>query len=100
MTNSSSDVMIWVKEEGFEGAAFTVFVRPNAIVDHLKDAIEKKQKFTYASSRLTIKVKAGETFEAQNPRKLVSEVVKEIADEDFIYFTQPALTSEGNIYNT
>ena len=42
MSNSSSDVMVWVKEAGVDGAAFRVSISLNAIADDLKKAIKKE----------------------------------------------------------
>ena len=86
-SSSSSDIMIWVQEEGGEAAttAFKVTVPPNAIVDHLKKAIKREQELTYASSKLTIKVNG----QVQEVDKLVSEITVGKTKAAPIYFTQP-----------
>ena len=89
MTNSSSDVMIWVKEAEVESAVFTVFVSPDAIVDHLKDAIKNKMEYTYGAPLLTIKVKVGGDYVEQEVDAVVSEITSGEYD-NLIYFTQPA----------
>ena len=87
MSNSSSDVMVWVKEAGVDGAAFTVFVASDAIVDHLKDAIKKKEELTCGTSKLKIK----ETIEGDilGPGREISKLSGQNDDEHPIYFSQP-----------
>ena len=86
MSNSSSDVMVWVKEAGVDGAAFRVSISLNAIADDLKNAIEKHNKYTFAAHELTIQDENGTVLEED---KLVSDVDGGKQKGTPIYFSQP-----------
>ena len=88
--------MLWVKETGVEGSAFTVFVSSSAVVDHLKKAIKKEKEYKFGADLLNIKRNDG-TDESRASRP-VSELItgensedNPINSEDYpIYFSQPA----------
>ena len=83
-----SESMLWVKEAGVEGSAFTVYVSSSAVVDHLKDAIKKKMEYKFGAPLLNIK----ETDDGVVERvgKKVSEFSSGGSDSNPIYFSQPA----------
>ena len=102
--SSSSDKMIWVKEERIEKTtdepnAFKVSVPSTADVDDLKDAIKKKipEDIKCAYNRLKIKVKDGHTYvEIGKVSTKVTDLItkeKPNSDETPIYFTQPPQSS-------
>ena len=91
LINTMSDSMVWVKEIGNKGTAFTVIVSSSALVDHLKDAIKIKipNSVHCDAYLLSIKTENGDVEKVGNE---VSVILKGKRNDDDhpIYFSQPA----------
>jgi hypothetical protein len=74
--SSSTDLKVWLKEEGAEGTAFSVFVRDAADVDELKDAIKNKIPGRVACDAPDLQIKENEGGDSLEEDQSVAVIIQ------------------------